>query len=60
MKLSQLLLAIGVVIIAFWVLGFLLKLAGWLIEIALIVGVILVIVALVNRYYQQRSPKGKK
>tara|TARA_B100001123_G_scaffold402931_1_gene490933 strand:+ start:1004 stop:1186 length:183 start_codon:yes stop_codon:yes gene_type:complete len=60
MKLSQLLLAIGVVIIAFWVLGFLLKLAGWLIEIALIVGVILVIVALVNRYYEQRSPKAKK
>lgn len=60
MKLSQLLLAIGVVIIAFWVLGLLLKLAGWLIEIALIIGVIFVIIALVNLYYEHRAATRKK
>lgn len=55
MKFSRLVLAIGIAVLAFWVLGLLLKLAGWLIEIALIVGLILVIISLVDQYYQRRK-----
>ncbi|MGB4759089.1 MAG: hypothetical protein WBP26_03445 [Candidatus Saccharimonadales bacterium] len=58
MKFSQLLLYVLLVIIGFWILGIALSIAKWLIEIALFVTFVLVIVYLVNRFYE--SHKNKK
>lgn len=57
MKLTQLLLYIGIAILGFWLLGLLLKIAAWLAEIALVVGLILIIVALIGRYYDHHKAK---
>lgn len=60
MKISQLLLYIGLAILGFWLLGFVLELAKWAIDIALIIGLILVIVSLLNQYYESKHKTNVK
>lgn len=55
MNLSKLLLYIGLAIIGFWVLGFLLKLTAAILDIALIVGLVLVVIWLVNEYITKKN-----
>lgn len=58
MKLSQLILYIGLAILGFWLLGLLLDLAEGVIGIVLVVGLVLVILSLLNQYYQShKTPK---
>lgn len=60
MKLSNLLLYIVLAIIGFWLLSFAVKLAGWVIEIVLVVGLVLVIISLVSQYFDSQKTKAGK
>lgn len=55
MGFTKLLLYIGVAILGFWLLGLLLKLATWIIDIVLVVGLVLVILSFVNEYYENKK-----
>ena len=59
MKISQLLLYIGVAVIAVWILGMVIRLAGAIFEVALVVGLILVVAALISQYYERGGLKKK-
>ncbi len=48
--LKNTLLYIAIIIIAVWLLGYLLKFAAWLLNLALVVGAILLIIWLVQTY----------
>lgn len=58
MKFSRMLLTIGLAIIGFWVVGILLNLAKWIIELALIIGLVLVILSIINNYWQSTKKDG--
>ena len=55
MKLSQLLMYIGIAIIAVWLLGMIIQLAGAFFRVALIIGLVLIVISLVQRYYEGKS-----
>lgn len=55
MNFMKLLFYIGLAIIGFWVLGLLLDFAKWILEISLIVGLVLVIISLINQYYESKK-----
>lgn len=57
MKFSRLVIAIIIAIGAFWLLGFILKIAMWLLNIILFVGLIAVIVLLLERYANGKRRK---
>lgn len=54
-----LLLYIGLAILGFYILGFILNIAAWLLDVALTIGVLLIIVALINKYYDSRKTAKK-
>lgn len=60
MKLTQLMLYIGLAIIGFWLVSLLFKLAVWAVDIALIIGLVLILIALVEAYWTQRKKPAKK
>lgn len=51
----KLLLYIGLAIIGFWLLGLLLDFAKWVVDIALVVGLVLVIISLINQYFETKK-----
>ncbi len=55
MKLKTLLLSIGVVIIGFWLLGLAFKIAGWILNALLFVGVVFVVFSLIKQYFEDRK-----
>jgi CHASE2 domain-containing sensor protein len=55
MKLRTLMLYIGLAILGFYLIGFVLNLAAWALDIALTIGVVLVILALINKFYDSRK-----
>jgi hypothetical protein len=55
MKLSKLLLIIGVVFIGFWILNIIFKITFFLIHVALGVGMLLVVAALIQNYIESRK-----
>lgn len=57
MKFSTLIFYIGLAIIGFWLLGLLFKLASWALHIALIVGLVLVILSLINQYFSNKRKR---
>jgi hypothetical protein len=57
MKLSNLLYSIGIVVICFWLLGVIFKVTYFLAHMALFIGVIFIIVALLQQY---ANAKGRK
>ena len=54
-----LILYIGLVILGFYILGFILNVPAWLLDVALTIGVLLIIVALINKYYDSRKTAKK-
>lgn len=60
MKLHNLLLAIGVAILAFWLLSIIFKVLSWLIHVALFVGLVLIIASLLQKFFADRSDRPKK
>ena len=48
-------LYIGLAILGFYLLGFVLDLAAWALDIALVIGLILVVVAILNKFYDSRK-----
>jgi hypothetical protein len=50
MTFGRLLLSIGLAIVGFWLLGLVLTIAAWVLDVALIIGLILVIFSLINMY----------
>lgn len=57
MKLPQLFLYIGLAILGFWALNLAFKLATWVAELSLVIGLVLVIIGLINEYYEARMRK---
>lgn len=55
MKLSRLVLAIIIAVVAFWLLGIILKIALWLLNVVLFVGLVVVIALLLERYFGDKS-----
>ena len=52
--LKNILLYIAIIIIAVWLLGYLLKFAAWLLNLVLVVGAILLIIWLIQTYILSR------
>ncbi len=50
MTISRLLLAIGIAIIGFWVLGVVLHIAAFILGVALFIGLVLVVASLIDMY----------
>ena len=59
MTFRTLVLYIGFAILGFYILGFVLNLASWALDIALITGLVLVIIALVSKYYDSKKRSKK-
>lgn len=57
MKLKNVLLAIGIVVVVFWLLGIILKVAVWILQILLAVAAVLVVAGLLGRYFDERKRK---
>jgi CHASE2 domain-containing sensor protein len=57
MKFRTLVLYIGLAILGFYLLGFVLNLTAWALDIALTIGLILVVVALINKFYDSKKHK---
>lgn len=57
MSIGQLFIYVLLAIIAFWILGVVLDIAKWLVEIVLVAGLIVVIAWLLNQYWVQNKPK---
>jgi hypothetical protein len=58
MKFRTLMLYIGLAILGFYLIGFVLNLAAWALDIALTIGLILVVIALLNKFYEsKKNPK---
>lgn len=55
MKVSQLFFYIALAIIGFWLLGVAFKLAAWVLDIGLIVALVVVLLAIVNEFWQSRK-----
>lgn len=56
MKVSQLFFYIALAIIGFWLLGVLLKLAQWILDIGLVIALVIVLIAIVNEFFKGRKP----
>lgn len=59
MKLSRLVLAVIIAIVVFWLLGIVLKVAVWLLNIGLFVGLVIVIALLLEGYFGTRSRRNR-
>ncbi|MFA6050635.1 MAG: hypothetical protein WC761_05570 [Candidatus Paceibacterota bacterium] len=57
MTFGKLLLSIGLAIVGFWLLGLVLTIAAWVLDVALIIGLILVIISLINMYIEGKKRK---
>lgn len=57
MKIKNLLLAVGIVVVGFWLLGLILKVAVWILQILLAVAAVLVVAGLLGRYFDERKRK---
>ena len=57
MKIKDLLIWIGSILIAIWLVGIFLKIAGWLLHSAVIVGGVLVIAWILVRFFDSRRSK---
>lgn len=55
MKISRLILAIIIAVVAFWLLGIILKLTLWLLNIVLFVGLVIVIALLLEHYFENKK-----
>lgn len=55
MKLSRIIFVIACIIVGVWILGFLLKLAAWLISSLLYIAAIIVIIGLVRYWWESRK-----
>lgn len=60
MKFRTIVLYVGLAILGFYILGFILNLAAWALDIALITGLILVVVALLNKLYESKMRSKKE
>lgn len=58
-KLTQLIFAISAVIVGFWLLALLFKVAAWIISGLLYVAAIVVVIGLVSAYFQGNKPKSE-
>jgi membrane protein implicated in regulation of membrane protease activity len=52
-------LYIGFAILGFYIIGFVLDLASWALDITLTVGLVLVVIALFNKFYESRKAAKK-
>lgn len=62
MKLSRIIFVIACIIVGVWILGFLLKLAAWLISSLLYIAAVIVIIGLVRYWWESRkgsTPRSK-
>lgn len=57
MKLSRLILAIAIVVVAFWLLGIMLRIALWLLSVVLFIGLVIVIYLLLERYFASKKTR---
>lgn len=57
MKLKNALIYIAIIIVAVWLLGYLLKFAAWLLNLVLIVGAILLIIWIIQVYVLGKQKK---
>jgi len=57
MKIKDLLIWVGAVLIAIWLVGIFLKVAGWLLHSAIVVGGVLVIAWIIVRFIDSRHSK---
>ncbi len=57
MKITRLIFAIAVIIVAVWLLGLILKLAAWLISGLFYVAAIIVIIGLISLYIESKKQK---
>lgn len=55
MNFRTLMLYIGLAVLGFYIIGFLLDLAAWALDITLTVGLVLVVIALINKFYESRK-----
>jgi membrane protein implicated in regulation of membrane protease activity len=55
MTFRTLMLYIGFAILGFYLIGFVLNLAAWALDVALIIGLILVVTALLNKFYESKK-----
>jgi membrane protein implicated in regulation of membrane protease activity len=52
-------LYIGLAVLGFYIIGFILDLAAWALDITLTVGLVLVVIALINKFYESRNSAKK-
>lgn len=55
MKLKNLLLAVGIVVVGFWLLGLILKIAVWILQVLIAVAAVLIVAGLLGRYFDERK-----
>ncbi|MDN5274585.1 MAG: hypothetical protein JWP06_486 [Candidatus Saccharibacteria bacterium] len=55
MNFRTLMLYIGLAVLGFYIIGFILDLAAWALDITLTVGLVLVVIALINKFYESRK-----
>jgi uncharacterized membrane protein len=53
------LVGLGLVILAFWIVGLIFNFTGWLLHVALVVGLVILAVAAIS-YFVRSSKSGKK
>lgn len=57
MKVKDLLIWVGAILIAIWLVGIFLELAGWLLHTAIIIGGVLIIAWLIVKFVDSRCTK---
>jgi len=57
MKLKSVLITIGLIMLTIWVIGILLKIAGWFIHLFVVVAGVLLIIGVVRAYIDSKRQK---